>query len=363
MKLLILTQKVDINDNNLGFFHRWLEEFAKYCESVIVICLQKGENCLPSNVKVISLGKEGGRSRIKHLWNFYKYIFSERHNYDGVFVHMNKEYVLLGGLLWKLWHKKIALWYTHKAVSRQLKLAEKLVDKIFTASKESFRLPSKKVELVGHGILVENFSNKVVFDNQIINVKPLSEDDLYLLGVGRITPSKDWETVIRAVKELRDKNLPGLNFILFLVAGDTINQTDINHGKHLREIAHERVGSKSSIGFSFQPYPPKQMPIVYNHSHILIHTSRTGSIDKVVLEALASGRLVISSSEAFADLAKEGLIYTFPAGDYKALANKIEEIYQSGALDKIPDQRAIDYVRKNHNLDNLIKKITDFYVA
>ena len=58
MRLLILTQKVDINDNNLGFFHRWIEEFARHCESVIVVCLQKGEYHLPPNVKILSLGKE-----------------------------------------------------------------------------------------------------------------------------------------------------------------------------------------------------------------------------------------------------------------------------------------------------------------
>ena len=43
MKLLIITQKVDINDDNLGFFHDWIKEFARQVENVIVICLQKGE--------------------------------------------------------------------------------------------------------------------------------------------------------------------------------------------------------------------------------------------------------------------------------------------------------------------------------
>ena len=58
MKLLITTQTVNINDPVLGFFHRWLKEFAENCEQVTVICLQVGEYQLPPNVKVISLGKE-----------------------------------------------------------------------------------------------------------------------------------------------------------------------------------------------------------------------------------------------------------------------------------------------------------------
>jgi hypothetical protein len=138
MKLLILTQKADINDDILGFFHRWIEEFARHCESVIVICLQKGEYDLPENVRVLSLGKErvtryalGVTNKLKYLFNFYKYIWQERNNYDSVFVHMNPIYIVLGGLFWKLWNKKIILWYTHKAFNFKLRVAEKLVDKIF----------------------------------------------------------------------------------------------------------------------------------------------------------------------------------------------------------------------------------------
>ena len=58
MKLLIITQKVDINDDLLGFFHGWIAEFVRQCEQVTVICLQKGEYDLPRNVRVLSLGKE-----------------------------------------------------------------------------------------------------------------------------------------------------------------------------------------------------------------------------------------------------------------------------------------------------------------
>lgn len=35
VKLLIITQKIDINDPILGFFHKWIEEFAKM---VITFC-------------------------------------------------------------------------------------------------------------------------------------------------------------------------------------------------------------------------------------------------------------------------------------------------------------------------------------
>jgi hypothetical protein len=52
------------------------------------------------------------------------------------------------------------LWYTHKAVDGSLRLAVPLVRKVFTASEESFRLPSGRAKRVvtGHGIDCERFA-------------------------------------------------------------------------------------------------------------------------------------------------------------------------------------------------------------
>ena len=90
MRLLIITQKVDKNDDILGFFHRWILEFAKHYESVTVICLEEGDHDFYSvknakfrsknsaefsgtGIKVLSLGKEIGGSKISYIFNFYKY--------------------------------------------------------------------------------------------------------------------------------------------------------------------------------------------------------------------------------------------------------------------------------------------------
>ena len=61
MKLLIVTQTVDTDNPILGFFVRWIEEFAKHCEKIAVICLHEGEYTLPSNVEVYEIGKAVSR--------------------------------------------------------------------------------------------------------------------------------------------------------------------------------------------------------------------------------------------------------------------------------------------------------------
>jgi len=272
MKLLIITQKVNRKDSILGFFHRWIEEFAKHCEKVTVICLEKGEHDLPGNVKILSLGKERGNSKFDQLMWFYQYIWDERKNYDAVFVHMNQIYILLGGLLWKAWGKKVSLWYTHKQVSFSLKLAEKIADVIFTASKESFRLQSKKLQVIGHGIDTEFFCPD----------ESVQREDWWL-SVGRLTLSKGHAKAIneaaQAGKELR-------------VVGD---------GPEISNLEKVKNDLNARVNF-LGPLIQDEVRDLYRRAERLIHRSNTGSLDKVVLEAAACGLKVDSTDLAISQL-------------------------------------------------------------
>lgn len=367
MKLLVITQKVNKNDSNLGFFHEWLLRLAGRVEKLTVICLEKGEYTLPDNVTVLSLGKERNKllncyiAKLLYCWRFYKFIWWERKNYDGVFVHMNPEYCILGGLLWRIWRKKILFWYTHKAVNWRLWLAEKFVNKIFTASKESFRLMSKKVEAVGHGIDVDFFDNYPI---RSVPQKDLSAE-LNLLVVSRISPIKDLETVIKGIKVLcqqfLDRHILPDGKITLTIIGDPIGRNGEFYKNKLRQL---QIDSKLTWYIYFPSGKPyKDMLYEYKRHDALIHTSRTGSMDKVVLEALAAGLPVITSSEAYAHLAVDelkGVVHSFPAGNYQELAKTIEKVYLSGILEKLPIQQGIDYVKEKHNLNNVIDEIINY---
>ena len=106
MKLLVITQKVDTNDQLLGFFTEWLKRLVGKFDKLTVLCLKKGQYDLPSNVKIISLGKDRGVSKLKQLSTFYFLLFTFRKEYDSVLVHMNPIWMVLGGLPWKLMGKK-----------------------------------------------------------------------------------------------------------------------------------------------------------------------------------------------------------------------------------------------------------------
>src|SRR3989344_5512494 len=139
-RLLIVTQAVDKDDPVLGFFIQWIIELAIHFESIHVICLKEGLHTLPPHVHVHSLGKETGRSRIKYLMRFFNYIYRLRKQYDSVLVHMNPEYVVLGGLFWRQWKKTIVLWFVHRRVSLRLLIAYYLADIVCTAAYQSISI-------------------------------------------------------------------------------------------------------------------------------------------------------------------------------------------------------------------------------
>lgn len=348
LKLLIVTQKVDINDDLLGFFHDWIKKLADYCEQIIVICLQRGEYDLPKNVKVLSLGKEEGVSRFKYIKKFYKYIWQERKNYDNVFVHMNKEYVILGGIFWRLWQKRIGFWYVHKRIGLKLRIAEKLTNVIFTASKESFKIKSKKVKVVGHGIDVEKFESK--------KLEVRSENKKFkIIYVGRISRIKNQELLIRAIDYLVNKQ--GIKNIRVDLTGSPVYEND-----EIYQIGLKELVQKKNLG----PYinfigsvPNKDMASVYNQADLSVNLCPTGGLDKAVLESMASGILVIALNKTFLNILKDfkdRLI--LENDDEKELAEKIKSLINLPPEERRETGQILrEIVARYYSLDNLIKNI------
>ena len=260
MKLLIITQKVDKNDPILGFFHRWVEEFAKNFEKITVICLENGEYHLPTNVKVLSLGKEEGKSKIKYVFKFYKYIWQERKNYDSVFVHMNQEYVLLGWKFWKLWGKKIFLWRNHAKGSWMTRLAVFFSNKVFCTSPQSYTAKFKKTKIMPVGIDTDFFEP----DPSVVR-KPNS-----VLLLGRISPVKK---VLEFVNWAKSKDLEAT------IAGPILAE-DKEYGELVLKSLTPKI---KYIG----PVTQEEARRLYQSHEIYANFTPAGSMDKTIIEAAA----------------------------------------------------------------------------
>lgn len=273
MRLLIVTQVVDRNDPILGFFHTWVEEFSKQCERVEIICLKEGSHSFPAHVRVHSLGKEKKKEAVYiYAIRFFRLAWKLRNDYDAVFVHMNVEYLMLAGILWRQLKKRVVLWYVHGKVSLRLRVATFFADEVLTASPESFRLKTSKVRVVGHGI-----------DLSFFYPDPQSVRGMHLLSVGRLMPVKRHDLLIRTAASLRRP---------LRIAGDGPARVA------LQNLAIETGAVVEFLGGVTQ----ERLRDEYRRAAVLLHASETGSLDKVVLEALACDCPVVSTSNAYENL-------------------------------------------------------------
>ncbi len=330
MKLLIVTQAVDTNDPVLGFFHRWLVEFAKNCEQVTVCALRVGEHNLPSNVTVVPL-RPGGRGKLLVIGRFYYEIISRRSTYDAVFVHMNPEYVVLGGLVWRLMGKRISLWYTHKHVGLRLRIAELLANTVFTASKASFRLHSKKLRVMGHGLDCPQAHPSVYVPGTSMRIGT----------IGRLTRTKG---VLEMLSVLDVLHVEGKS-LSFTLVGSAATKEDSAYQREVELAVHERpyASCVQMVG----AVSHEHVPDILKNVDVFLNFSNTGSLDKAVLEALCAGVPTVVSNEAFKELlVPYGLFLSSRTPEDGARA--IEHALQ---VDTRPLQA---YVRKSHSLQSLI---------
>ncbi len=332
MRLLIITQVVDKNHSVLGFFHRWIEEFAKHCESVIVICLEKGEYDLPRNVEVYSLGKEMGVSKLKLLFRFYFLIFNLRHRYNFVFVHMNQEYILIGGFLWKLLKKKILFWRNHYDGSLLTDVASIFCDKIFCTSKSSYTARYKKTMIMPVGVDTERFK-----PDESIRWKPRS-----ILFLARMSPSKRPEMLIDALSYFKKNNV---DFTVSFYGSPLPHDEAYYEGLKKKVYA---LGLAHRVSF-YLGIPNSKTPDLYHTHEIFVNTSPPGMLDKTIFEAAASGCHVLAASTDFAELA--GREYYFNSS--VDLAERLMSVFVNQ-----PTQSLQALVEK-HSLTVLAKKLID----
>jgi glycosyltransferase involved in cell wall biosynthesis len=322
MRLLAITPKVDPNDDLLGFVHSWMARLAERVEQLYVLQLWSGPSELPGNVTVFSMGKGVGVGvgKTGQLVRFARVVGSLclSRRVDAVLAHMGPVFAVCAAPFARAAGLPLALWYAHGAVSPTLRLAHALVDRVGTSSPAGFRIPSSKVRYTGQGIDTDRF------------VPPSDEPiDGPIASIGRLSPVKDYETVLEALALLGERKLrPALKII-----GGIHLPSEARYLESLRALS-VRLGLTGQVGFE-DGVPHQAIAPLYQHSAFFVSASRTGSLDKAVLEALSCARLAITSNGAFKEFyGADHACYMFPAGDSGALARLLETTLQTPASER-----------------------------
>jgi len=341
MRLLIVTQTVDATDPVLGFFVGWIEEFSKHVEKVEVICLKEGKYALPENVRVHSLGKpsfakatEGAGvhflNRIRYTWRFLSLAWRLRRNYDTVFVHMNQEYILIAGWLWRLFGKRIYMWRNHYAGSSLTGLAVVFCTKVFCTSKHSYTARYAKTVLMPVGVDTSRFAP----DPHVSRVPHA------ILFLARIAPAKRPEMLIDALAELARRGTP---FTATFV-GSPLPRDAAYYASLVERVRREGLADR----ITFRPgVANSETPDLYRAHEIFVNTSPSGMLDKTIFEAAASGCRVLASSKDFAQMAGEDSFFDTAEQLAKRIlshhAVPLESIVHSQSLEALAKRLSVEW--------------------
>lgn len=296
-RLLIFVDTFDSNHDLLGFFVGWVRALAEKTE-VIVVAQNVG--VYDVNVRVINIDK-AHHGRFARIAAFTRILFAERNNYDAVLIVMAPTWAILSAPFAKFFNKKLYLWYAVWKGTWKLKIAEKLVDRIFCSVPEAFPFFSRKLMAIGQGIDTDKF---------IPDLSRRKRGEILFLG--RLSPVKKIEVLLRAFT----------NGHLSIVGG-VARPSDEIYVKELRDLA-DQLGISSNITWHDR-VPHSEARFWYQQADIFVNLTPSGSFDKTMLEAMACGAIVLASNKALAHFLDPELrrYLIFEKGNHKSLAEHL----------------------------------------
>lgn len=340
VRLLIATETLDQDDPLLGFFHRWIEEFARHASRVHVVCLGQGKKDLPPNVSEHSLGKESARGsrfskRILYSLRLIHYAWKYRREYNDVLVHLSSEYILVTGLLWKALGKRVGFWHNDAEASLRTRIAIALSDVLFYSSDNAFVAKYAHARKIPMGV-----------DVGMYEAAGRRAENRSLLFLGRITEKKRLDVVLSALGHLTEKGVK-FSFDIYGPAG----AGDERYLESLRS-KFSRLERKNPIEFKGS-IPHQETPAVYAAHGIFIHVGSRRGFNKTLLEAAVSGCVVVTSDPWLRRVVDERLFVEKP--DEEHIARAIEAALSLSEEERERERMKLGgYVRREHALSSVV---------
>lgn len=303
-KVVFITQQVDPGHPALAATVPKLRALAQLVDEVVVLADGAVEDVLPANcrVRTFRASHKAGRG-VRFEAALARELRGLR---DGAVVaHMCPIYAVLAAPLVRPLGVPLVLWFTHWRESRLLRVAERVSTAVATVDVRSFPLESPKVHAIGHGIDLSEFACTPGRDGE----------GFRLLALGRYSPAKGLEVVLRAVAATD----PDVTLDIY---GPSLSEEERAHRAALERLAAE-LGLDGRVLLG-DPVPRAEIPALFATHDALVNNMRAGAPDKAVYEAGAGCLAVLASNpvfDAFLDAEQR-----FPRDDPDALAGRIRAL-------------------------------------
>ncbi len=331
-KLVFITQQVDPGHPALAATVPKIRALAGLVEEVVVLADGVVEGVLPENcrVRTFRAGHKVGRGA-----RFETALASELRGLRGgaVVAHMCPIYAVLAAPLVRPLRVPLVLWFTHWRASRLLRAAERVSTAVVSVDRRSFPLESGKLRAIGHGIDLSEFT---------CSDREQSSGDLRLLALGRYSPAKGLDVVLRALAAVGDG-------VVLDVHGPALSQEEREHRAELERLASELpLNGRARL---WDAVPRTEIPTLLSDHDALVNNMRAGAPDKVVFEAGAACVPVLASNPVFDSLLDPA--QRFSREDPGELADRIRGLVALSPQERAEvGQRLRERVAEHHSVES-----------
>nr|MBA2601068.1 glycosyltransferase family 4 protein [Actinomycetota bacterium] len=312
-RIIFVTQVLDAADPVLGASTDLARALAARCDRLAVVANEV--RAVPSDLgaEVVSLGKEAGAGRAIRGLRYERAVaqLSRRMPADALLAHMCPVYLNLASPIAKPLGVRTILWYAHPARSTGLRLAERLADVVLTSLPGAYP-GEREVLAIGQAIDMQAFPYAGARS---------PDGPLRLLALGRTSPSKGYPVAIRGIARAREQGTD----VRLRIVGPSTTAPERRHREELQQLIDE-LGMLEAITLE-SGVPRDETRDLIRWCDALVNTTIPGSGDKVVFEAMATGRPALVSNPAFAPVLHDlPLPLQFPDGSTEGLADRVVEL-------------------------------------
>jgi glycosyltransferase involved in cell wall biosynthesis len=342
-RIVFITQQVDRTHPVLAATVSKITALAERVDEVAVLADGAVPGTLPENcrVRVFASPLKVGRGL-----RFESALVAELTSRpSAVIAHMCPIYAVLAAPLVRPLRIRLLLWYTHWNATPTLRLAERLASDVVSVDPRSFPLDSVKVTATGHGIDLREFT---------CSTGP-ADGDFRLVALGRYSPAKGLETIIRGVGLAVEAGLD----TRLVIHGPATSAEERAHREAVEQLVRE-LGLEARVRLG-HAILRSEIPALFATAGALVNNMRAGAPDKVVYEACASCLPVVVSNPVFDELLDDlEPQLRFPREDPAAFADRVHALAASPREARAAIGRTLrDRVDERHSVDSWADRILE----
>ncbi len=338
-KVVFITQHVDPQHPVLAATVPKIRALAALVDEVVVLADGAVRGVLPANCRVRTFRS---RWKVGRGVRFEASLGAELRGLRGgaVLAHMCPIYAVLAAPLVRPLRVPLVLWFTHWRASGLLRVAERVSTAVVSVDVRSFPLESRKVRAIGHGIDLGEFP-----------CTPLADpgDGLRLLALGRYSPAKGLDVVLRAIATAGED-------VRLDVYGPALSGEERAHRAELERLsASLGLDGRVTLG---EAVPREDVPRLLAGHDALVDNMQAGAPDKVVYEAAASCVPVLASNPVFDALLEPEL--RFQRGNPDELADRIRALAATSTTERAElGRRLRERVEAGHSVQSWARGVLD----